>query len=201
MKTLRTIYLIFFFLLLNISYGQDYKFDKIVKYNFSGPFSKNKERTDLFNSKDFSYHMQIYRQNDSLLSRIRDTKKGRIHYFNINKSDSLEFIRTESIKEIVKAYTFKYSEIKKEKDKNKLTLKILNKRKIGIAKFKLNIKETDQNFLPIFNLSAFETLLITEIDPPLNFIILKAKGRNLSGIMIEYELESIEDFNTTITIP
>jgi hypothetical protein len=105
------------------------------------------------------------------------------------------------MKKIVKEYTFEFSELKKEKDTTELTLKIINNWKIRIAKFKLTIKETDQDFLSIFKLSAFETLNFSEIVSPFNFIILKAKGRNFSGNMVEYELKSIEDINVSISIP
>lgn len=204
MKSFKKILYILFFLLVNISYGQNYYFNKIVQSEYSNQYFPNQKSTDLFNSEDGSYYMQIYSRNDSLVSRIFDNNKGQVHHFYVDKADSLKlnFIKTISVIKVVRDYTFEFSEIKKKKGKNKITFKILNKKK-QFAKYKFIIKETDQNLLSIFKLSALESLLFTDIDivPPTKFIVLKAKGGNIRGNYMKYELKSIEDINLIIKIP
>jgi hypothetical protein len=159
--------------------------------------------TNLFNTEDATYHMQIYNRNDSLISRIFDTKENQVHYFNIDKSDSLKlkFIKTQNSKKFVKDYKFEFSEIKKKKDFKEVIFKIYNSRNKRIARYRLKIKETEKNLFSIFKLSALETLLFTDIIPSTNFLILEAKGTNTNGRYVEYKIDSIEDINLNVEIP
>ena len=205
MKTiLQTTFYILLFLFINICYGQKiYRFDKIVNNTFSTNLFPDQQRTNLFNSEDYSYHMTIYNRNDSLVSRICDTKENQIHYFNIDKSDSLKlyFIETKKMTKNVSDYKFEFSEIKEKKGIKKITFKILNNKDKKIAKYKFIIKETDKSYFSVFRLSTLETQLYNKIKPHTNFIILKSKGTNISGRFVKYKLDSIEDIDLNITIP
>ena len=195
---------IIIFLLICNCYGQkNYKFDKIVNNTFSTKLFPNQKWTNLFNTEDDTYHMQIYNRNDSLVSSIFDTKENKVHYFHIDKTDSLKlkFLKTQSSKKFVKDYKFEFSEIKKKKDSKEVVFKIFNNRNKRIARYKLKIKETEKNLFSIFKLSSLETLLFTDIIPSTNFLILEAKGTNTNGRFVEYKLDSIEDINLNVEIP
>ena len=201
---IHTTFSIFIFLIICNCYSQKkYRFDKIVNNSFSTKLFPNQKWTNLFNSEDDTYHMQIYNRNDSLISRIFDTKENQVHYFHIDKSDSLKlkFIKTQSSKKFVKDYKFEFSEIKKKKGSKEIIFKIFNNRNKRIARYKFKIKETEKNLFPIFKLSALETLLFTDIIPSINFLILEAKGTNTNGRFVEYKLDSIEDINLNVEIP
>ncbi|WP_299385244.1 hypothetical protein [uncultured Lacinutrix sp.] len=203
MKTLKTIFSVLFLLFIGICYSQNYKFDKVVKNSFSTQLFPNQEWTNLFNSEDDSYHMQIYNRNDSLVSRIFDTKENQVHYFHIDKSDSLKlyFIETKNMTKNVTENKFEFSEIKEKKGIKEVTLKILNNKNKKVAKYKFVIKETDKSYFSVFRLSALETQLYNRIKSPMNFIVLEAKGTNISGRFVKYKLESIEVIDLNITIP
>ncbi|WP_296386222.1 hypothetical protein [Winogradskyella sp.] len=204
MKTpLQTIFSLLFLLFASICYSQNYKFDKIVKNSFSTQIFPNQEHTDLFNSEDDSYHMQIHNRNDSLISRIFDTKENKVHYFHIDKSDSLKlyFMETKNMTKNVTENKFEFSEIKEKKGTKEITFKILNNRNKKVAKYKFIIKETGKNYFSVFKLSALETQLYNKTKPPFNFIILEAKGTNISGRYVKYKLETIEDIDLKVTIP
>jgi len=203
MKTLQTKFTVLFLLFVSICYSQNYKFDKIVKNSFSTQLFPNQEWTNLFNSEDDSYHMQIYNRNDSLVSRIFDTNENQVHYFHIDKSDILKlyFMKTKNMSKNVNRNKFEFSEIKEKKGIKEITFKILNDRDKKIAKYKFVIKETDKNYFSVFKLSALETQLFNKIKTPMNFIVLEAKGTNISGRFVKYKLETIEDIDLNITIP
>ncbi len=196
MKTIRILLSILFILLVSISYSQNYKFDKIVKSSFSTQLFPNQEWTHFFNSEDDSYHMYIYKRNDSLVSRIFDTKENEEHYFHIDKSNSLNFIETKNLSKKVNGHKFEFSKIEQRKGNKEITFKILNDRDKKIANYKLKIKETDEDFFSIYKLSALENQLFNKIKPSKHFIVLEAK-RNST----KYKLDSIEDINLTVTIP
>jgi len=203
MKTLQSTFSVLFILFVSTCFSQNYKFDKIVKSNFSTQLFPNQEWTNLFNSEDDSYHMQIYNRNDSLVSRIFDTKKNQVHYFHIDKSDSLKlyFMETKNMTSNITENKFEFSEIKEKKGIKEITFKILNGKDKKIAKYKFVIKETDKSYFSVFKLSALETQLFNKIKTPMNFIVLEAKGTNTSGRFVKYRLESIEDINLNIKIP
>ncbi len=203
MKTLQRKFTVLFLLFISICYSQNYKFDKIVKNSFSTQLFPNQEWTNLFNSEDDSYHMQIYNRNDSLVSRIFDTKENQVHYFHIDKSDSLKlyFMETKNMSKNVNGNKFEFSEIKEKKGIKEITFKILNDRDKKIAKYKFVIKETDKNYFSVFKLSALETQLFNKIKTPMNFIVLEAKGTNISGRFVKYKLETIEHIDLNIAIP
>lgn len=193
---------ILFILFFNITYGQNYKFDKIVKNKFSTLSFPNQERNNLFNSKDYSYHMQIYSQNDSLKSSIFDDKNNQIHYFYLDQSDSLKFyyLNTHSYNKHSYDYTYEFSDLKSLKNKKEISLTILSANK-KIAKYKLEIQESNENFFPIFNLTAMEPFHLLKIISPSNFTVTNAEGINISGKRIKYELNSIENINLEIKVP
>lgn len=203
MKTPQSTFLVLLLLLVSISYGQNYTFNKIVKSSYTTHLFPNQEKTDLFNSEDDSYHMQIYNRNDSLVSRIFDTKENKIHHFYIDKSDSLKvyFMGTKNKIENETDNKFEFSEIKEKNGIKEITFKILNNKDKKIAKYKFVIKETDKNYFSFFKLTSLETQLFRKINTPLNFIVLEAKGTNISGRFVKYKLETIEDINLNITIP
>src|SRR5690606_15444127 len=175
----------------------------LVKSKFPTTYNPNQEFTNLFNTEDYSYHMTIHRQNDSLISRIFDTKTSKVHYFNIEKAETLnlKYLYTEAIKTFPNDYSYEFSDIKEKDGVKAVVFKVLNKRKIAVAKYHLNIKETEENNFSVYQLSTLETLLFADIIPPYNFIVLKSKGRNTSGNHTSYELKSIEIVNFVVTIP
>lgn len=201
---LQTTFSIFIVFFICNCYGQNkYKFNRIVNNTFYTKHFPDQKKTNLFNTEDDTYYMQIYNKNDSLISRILDTKENQVHYFNIDKSDSLKlkFIRTQKLKNFVKDYKFEFSEIEDKKDYKEIIFKIYNSKNKRIARFNLKIKETEKNLFSIFKLSTLETLLSTDIIPSTNFLVLEAKGTNTSGGYIKYNLDSIEDINLNVEIP
>ena len=187
MKTLQTIFSVLFLLSINLCYSQNYKFDKIVKDKLYNQYFPNKEDTKLINSEDDSYHMNLYYRNDSLVSFIFDSKKNQMHYFHIDKSDSLKFyfIKTKKFNENVNENKLEFSDEREKK----------------IAQYQFIIKETDKNYFSLIKSSFLETEGNNKTKPPFNFIILEAKGKNESGRYIKYKLESIKDIYLEITIP
>lgn len=203
MITLKSIILILFLFSVRLSLGQNYEFDKIVKNSFSTQLFPNQEWTNLFNSNNDSYHMQIYNRNDSVVSRIFDTKENQAHYFYIDKSDSLKlyFMETKHINTNDTENKFEFSEIKEKNGIKEVTFKILNDRDKKVAEYKLVIKETDKNYFSMFKLSVLETQFFNKIKPPINFIVLEANGTNTNGRLVTYKLESIKDIELNIAIP
>ncbi|MDN3620184.1 hypothetical protein QWY81_12030 [Polaribacter undariae] len=203
MKTVKTIFSVLFLLFVGIGHSQNYKFDKVVKNSFSTLYFPNQEWTNLFNSEDDSYYMQIYNRNDTLVSNLYDTKENKIHYFHIDKSDSLKlyFIETKNMTKNVTKNKFVFSDIKEKKGIKKMSFKILNNKNKKVAKYKFIIKETEKSYFSVFRLSALETQLYNRMKSPMNFIVLEAKGTNISGRFVKYKLESIEDIDLDITIP
>lgn len=198
--------ILLFLIFFGRSYGQTYLFDKLVNSEFTTIISSHQKRTDLFNSKDYSYFMSIYYQNDSMKSTIFDYKRNKIHDFHIDKKDSLKLklLKTVSYKtdSIDNPNTYLFSDIKLKKNKKEIEFAILNQKKSKIAKYKLTIRETDQNFFPFFNFSgALETFHLLKIQPPLNFMILQAKGYNSSGRYVMYKFKSIDEINLSVTVP
>lgn len=151
--------------------------------------------------------MSIYYRNDSLVFVISDIDKNQMHYFHIEKLDSLKFyfIKTKKwVQKDTKNVTenkFEFSEIKEEKGNKEITLKIFNKREKKVAQYQFIIRETDKNYFPIIKFSFFETEVNNKTKPPFNFIILEANGRNESGRTIKYKLKSINDIDLKISIP
>lgn len=195
---------IFFFIAFNTSFGQTYKFDKLVKSEISTGYFPDREDTYLFNSKDYSYSMKIFSKNDSLISWIIDTKRNQLHYFNIDKKDSLKlnYLKTESFKPNHPNYDYTFTDIKIKRGNKKIVLTILDEEKRKIANYKLTIRETDENFFPFFQLTgAVEPFHLMNIEAPSNFIVLKSKGINISRNPLIYELKSTEDINVLIEIP
>lgn len=203
MKTPQTKLTILFLFFIYLCYSQSYKFDKIINNSFSTEFFPNQKRTNLFNSEDDSYHMQIFYRNDSLVSRIFDTKENQIHYFYLENSDSLKlfFLETKRMIKSENRNKFEFSDIKEKKETKEITLKILNDNGKKIAKYKFKIKETDKNYFSIFRISALETQLYNKIKPKIDFIVLEARGTNISGRFVKYKLDSIKDINLNVEIP
>ncbi|WP_152611554.1 hypothetical protein [Psychroserpens damuponensis] len=110
-------------------------------------------------------------------------------------------METKIMSKNVNGNKFEFSEIKEKKGIKEITFKILNDREKKIAKYKFVIKETDKNYFSVFKLSALETQLFNKIKTPMNFIVLEAKGTNISGRFVKYKLETIEDIDLNITIP
>ena len=193
---------ILFFLVFNMSYSQSYTFDKMVKNKFSTEHVPNQERNSLFNSKDYSYHMNIYSQNDSLKSSIFDTKNNQIHYFYLDQADSLKFyyLKTHSYKKQNNDYTYEFSDLKSVKNKKEISLTLFSANR-KIAKYKLEIQESDENFFPIFNLTAMEPFHLLKIIAPSNFTVIKADGINIDRKKVKYVLNSIENMNLEIKLP
>lgn len=199
--SLRIKIIILVLFICNVSYGQVYTFDKLVTHKFSTQSFPNQESTKLFNSKDYSYYMQVFSRNDSIKARIFDTKKLLVHYYFIDESKSFWYLQTVNMPEHSKDYTFDFSETKIKRNREKVIFKVFNQNKKRIARYRLTIKKTEQNLFTVFKLSAFETFQFTKIVAPFNFVVLKAKGRNEHGNSIKYELKSIEDIDVTFTIP
>ena len=195
---------ILFFTAVSTCFGQSYSFDKLVKSEHRSNFLPDIEHTYLFNSKDYSYTMKIFSKNDSLKSFLIDAKRNQVHYFNIDKKDSLRLnhYKTENFKPKLPKYTYEFSDLEIKKNKKKILLTFRNEEKRKIAKYRLTIKETDQNFFPLFKLTgAVEPFQMMNIQAPLNFMVLKSKGINISRNPLVYILKSIDDINVLIKIP
>ena len=199
MKIIISLNLLIILGLNNDLIGQEYKFDKVVKNEFVTPYFPDQERTNLYNSNDFTYNMHIYMKNGSLKSWIMDYKRNQIHRFNVIEGDTLKwiYIRSENFEKKSNNNFYEFSEVFSKRGKKYIKLKIYNEKKRTIAKFKLHIKETDENYFPVYQLSgAMEPFHTWKVKSPLNFIVLNAK-RNSA----KYSLISIEDIEVTIRIP
>ena len=193
---------ILFIITFTTCFGQTYKFDKLVKSEITTKKFLDREDTYLFNTKNYSYSMKIFSENDSLKSWIIDTKRNQVHYFNIDKKDSLNYLKTETYKSQLPKYEYTFTDIKIERGNKKIALTILNDEKRKIAKYKMTIRETDENFFPFFQLTgAVEPFHLMNIEVPLNFIVLKSKGLNISRNQLIYKLKSTENINVLIAIP
>ena len=202
MKFNLTIILLFF--AFNYSVGQEYTFDKVAKIKTINKYSTVYEHTDLYNSKDYSYYMQIYNRNDSLIARIFDKKDTKRHVFYLDKKDSLRpvYISTDNLRRNSVKYTTEYSKSKKEKDSSKINFSLKGKGKT--SNYILTIDKSEHNYFPIFaNYGGLgiDEIVFTEINPPFNCTVLKAEGTNFSGNYYKYELISINDINLQVMIP
>lgn len=167
---------------INLGFGQDYKFDRLItNMHKSSRFAETKT-TNIYNSKNFYYHMHFYYQNDSIKSNIVDTKNNTAHYFHVDKKDSLIFLRTVNLEKKDKTYSYKFSDVKTKKDSKEIKLKIRNHTDRRITRYKLIAKETDENYFTLFQLNGMmETFYFLELTTPFNFIVLEAKGYYSGG--------------------
>lgn len=187
---------------INLGFGQDYKFDKLVTNSHKLSMFAETEKSNMYNSKDFSYHMHFYYQNDSLKSNILDTKNNTAHYFYIDKKDSLIFLRTENFKKEDKTYSYTFSDVKTKKDRKEIKLKIKNHTDKRITRYKLTVKETDENYFSFFQLNGMmETFYFLDLTTPLNFMVLEAKGYYSGGGFGRYTLKSVEEIDLLVNVP
>lgn len=192
------------FFVFNSTFGQEYTFDKVAKIKTTNKFSTIYEHTDLYNSKDYSYYMQIYSRNDSLIARIFDKKDAKRHVFYLDKKDSLRpvYISTDNLRPNSVKYTTEYSKIKNEVDSSKINFSLKGKGKT--SKYILKIDKSENNYFPIFaNYGGLgiDEIVFTEIAAPFNCTVLEAEGKNFSGNYYKYELISINDINLQVIIP
>lgn len=202
MKTSYLTFILFF--AFNATFGQEYIFDKVAKTKTINEYSSVYEYTDLYNSKDYSYHMRIYSRNDSLIARIFDKKDAKRHVFYLDKTDSLRpvYIKTDNLRRNYVKYTTEYSKSKKEKDSAKINFSLKGKGKT--SNYTLTIDKSEHNYFPIFASYGglgINELVFTEIAGPYNCTVLKAEGKNFSGNFYKYELVSINDVNLKVIIP
>lgn len=195
-------FLLFIIFNINLCFGQDYLFNKLVENEFSTKHFPNQKHINLFNSEDYSYHMLIYNLNDSIFSRIFDTKKEVIHDYYCKDKEFLKFqyIQSSVLEKNETIYEFQFSEIKNKRDTKRVIFKILNSKGKRIGRYKLEVQNTEENMLPIFSLSATEVLLFSKIIPPKNFMVLKAQGLNTNSRYVEYKLQSIKDIDLSISV-
>lgn len=204
MLNIKELILIILMLCGKISSGQKvYSFNKVVNNSFYTQRFPNQEHTFLFNSSDESFFMQIYKRNDSLVSRIFDVRFEKTHHFFIDELDSLRlnFIKSDDLKKQKKDYTFEFSEIYNEGESKEVEFLILNKKGKKVGKYTLQIKETEENLFHIFKFSALENLFFNEILPDKNFIVTEAKGKNTNKRYVEYKLDTIQDINLKVQVP
>ena len=202
MKLHSTLFLLIF--VLNASFGQEFIFDKVAKTKITSNYSHGYEYTDLYNANDYSYHMQIYSRNDSLIARIFDKEEAKRHVFYLDKTDSLRpvYIKTDNLRRNYVKYTTEYSKSKKEKDSAKINFSLKGKGKR--SNYTLTIDKSEHNYFPIFASYGglgINELVFTEIAGPYNCTVLKAEGKNFSGTYFKYELVSINDVNLKVIIP
>lgn len=194
-----------FFLLIfcNLSQGQDYKFDKIVKSNFITSHFPNQEKTRLFNSEDNSYFMQAFSRNDSILARIFDKDELVVQHFFVKDQVKFEFIFLKTTKLINQDdnYTYTFSEMKNKDGKDEIHFSIRNKQLRRTGNLKLTVRKTDENCFNYFLRGALELPSLKEIVPPENFIVLEATGTNDSGSKISYKLISVNEVEFSVTVP
>jgi len=194
-----------FFLLVfcNASQGQDYKFDKIVKSNFSTNHFPNQEFTRLFNSEDNSYFMQAFSRNDSILARIFDKDELVVHHFFVKDQVKFEliFLKTTKLMNQDINYSYSFSEMKNIIGKDEIHFSIRDKKLRRTGNLKLTVRKTDENFFYYFIHGALELSSMKEIVPPENFIVLEAIGTNETGGEISYKLISVNDVDLSVTIP
>lgn len=197
------IVLILPFLFLHFAEAQNYNFDRLVKSSLQNGSAPKSNRTHFFNTKDFSYYLEIFNQNDSLKAKIFDTKNQQIHNFFVDEKDSMKLKYLNSYKPTrsLEKYYFEFSEIKAKRNKKEVVLKILNDKKRKIDRFKLEVKETEINLLPIFKYTATESYMYSRIKVRQDFLVLKSKTWSNSGFLIQYELESIQNINLNVTLP
>lgn len=202
MKTSYLTFILFF--AFNATFGQEYIFDKVAKTKITSNYSHGYEYTDLYNANDYSYHMQIYSRNDSLIARIFDKEEAKRHVFYLDKTDSLRpvYIKTDNLRRNYVKYTTEYSKSKKEKDSAKINFSLKGKGKT--SNYTLTIDKSEHNYFPIFASYGglgINELVFTEIAGPYNCTVLKAEGKNFSGNYYKYELVSINDVNLKVIIP
>lgn len=188
----------------NSSFSQEYTFDKVAKSTMEYRDSRVFESTNLFNSKDYSYSMQIYSYNDSLIARIFDWKEAERHLFYLDKADSLRpiYIKTDNLPRNSTNYVSEYSKSERKNDRSEIILSLHSKGKKG--KYTLTIDQGGANYFPIYARSGnlgFEELIFTEIVPPFNCTVLKSEGTSVRGFWSRYELKSINDINLLVTLP
>lgn len=180
---------------------KSYTFDKIIHSTFSTKNYPNQKHTHLFNSNDYSYHMQIYKGNDSIISRIFDRKNNYTHYFLIENLDSmkLHYLETKRHKKVESANKLKFSNLNDKSGAEKIEFKILNGKNKKIAKYKLEVMEMDSNYFPIYFLSSLDenTEIMIETQP-FNFLVLEAKGVNTNGRRVKYSTNSFKDIRLKV---
>lgn len=195
--------ILIFLFFSTIAFGQEYKFDKIVKSKFGTDYTYtvNSEEANLFNSNDYSYFMQMYSEKDSLKSRIWDIRTNKIHYFFVNQSDSTKFyyIETHKYEKPVENYSYNFSENKNSKNKNEILLMLFNKNK-RIARYKLAVEESSVDLFPVFGLTTMEPFHLLQIKSPSNLKVIIAKGNNISGKNVKYTLTSIQEIDLLLKI-
>lgn len=191
-----------FLLLVNLSHGQQYAFNKLVHNILFSKYTPTSDHTVFYNSEGFSYTMIAYQENDSLKSDIHDYKKNQIHYFRLNKADSLVYLKTESFKDRTNRYRYMFSDIKLRNKKKTLKLTLIDDHNKKVATYQLIVEDSDVNNFPYFqNSSIMEQYQNLKIETPFNFTVLEAKKYIPGELSISYLLKSMENINLKMKVP
>ena len=111
-------------------------------------------------------------------------------------------MRTENFKKEDKTYSYTFSDVKTKKDRKEIKLKIKNHTDKRITRYKLTVKETDENYFSFFQLNGMmETFYFLDLTTPLNFMVLEAKGYYSGGGFGRYTLKSVEEIDLLVNVP
>lgn len=198
MKKLQSICFVILFLTCGFSSAQTYIFDTLFESTLESSWSPKKTTNDFFSSNDQSFYLRFYNFSGVLTARIYDRKNNTIHFFDVKKSDSYEFFYVNTFKhdEIDPKYRYEFSKLNSTSTPKTIILNIFKKSK-SIAKFKLDIEESNENLFPNFNLSFSEPLSHLKIEAPFNLKVLRAQAFHNS---LDYKITTIKDLDEKLEI-
>jgi|GEM_PF-2810851 len=197
------IIVVLFLIMVSPVIAQEYTFDTIVESTFSSKFSPDQKNTDIFNTEDYSYSMQIYQKNDSLIARIIDTDNLVRHYFHFPKNNFTEsnYYKSDSLQFNKNNYKFSFSTPKGRLDEKKVVFKILDDKDKIVSKYKLKVILKDSDLFQIFKNSILETVTFNAIVPRINFLVLESRGYNTSGNFTSYKVDTINEIDLKLSVP
>ncbi|WP_035677351.1 hypothetical protein [Flavobacterium limnosediminis] len=212
MKNTITIILLFG---LTALFGQNLKFDVMVKYSISRNGS-NSERSIYGISTNSNYIMQILNNHDgSQTAHVYDLKSKEKYEFNVieeksnNKSGEFKFVHSNTISyssyfphpSQAKNVHFNFEKVSAENDIETVKLTFYkNKSKTKpYENFELKILNSDLNLFPLFRFTCLHpTEFITELNYVKPGLVTSAISEN--GL-VKYILKSFEEASLELSLP
>ena len=192
-------------IILNFSYLHaqfNYSFNQVVKSTFSTKKSPNQKQTHFFNSNDDSFYMQVFKQGDSVLSRIYDLNKQKVHYLYLadKENQKFKFLKSKVYHEH-SPKVFEFSELGSKNPIEELFVTIRNPDTDKKASYNLKVRESKTDLFHVFKYSVLDDLGINPLWSGQNFIVVEAIGENADGTCQQYKLNSIQKVNLSLNIP
>lgn len=196
----------FIFIIILLS-AQTYDFNKEVIYIFENGNRKS-ESIIYVNTKNDTYYLKIFRNEEKSFARLYDFKKNRIHHYDLieikgrNDKFDLKYIDSERYYDHLgmnyNSYGYEFLE---NSGKNLLNIYQTKKKKKIYKNFEFETEENEENLFPAFRISCLHPF---EYNNQLTFnknVVVKKSKITYKENTCDCNLKKIENINFTLNIP